>query len=200
MAHPEIDDIITRVREAGVIRPRDLEASDLPGTYLARMARRGQLERVGRGLYTTVDAAPGEHWSLALAAKRAPKGVVCLLSALRFHELTTQAPYQVWLAIGPKDRAPKLDGTSLRIVRFSGEAREAGIETHCIEGVPVRIYGPAKTVADCFKFRNKIGVDLAVEALRNCFEERRCSVDELNEYARVCRVSRVIRPYLEAIM
>lgn len=198
MAQTDID-TIALVREAGIIRPRDLEAAGLPGAHLARMARRGQLERLGRGLYTTADAAPGEHWSLARAAKRAPRGVVCLLSALRFHDLTSQAPFQVWLAIGPKDRAPGPDGAGLRIVRFSDVSREAGVETHRVDGVPVRIYGPAKTVADCFKFRNKIGVDLAVEALRACLDERRCGIDELNDYARVCRVSRVMRPYLEAI-
>ena len=125
--------------------------------------------------------------------------MICLLSALRFHGLTTQAPPEVWLAIGPKDRAPRPDGVRLRIVRVSGEARDVGIETHLVGGVPVRAYGVPKTVADCFKFRNKIGVDIAVEALRDCLEQRRCTTDELAEYARVCRVSRVMRPYMEAL-
>ena len=128
-----------------------------------------------------------------------PEGVVCLLSALRFYELTTQTPFEVWLAIGQKDRTPRPNGTRLRVVRFSGESRNSGIETQVIEGVPVRVYGPAKTVADCFKFRNKIGIDIAVEALRDCLGQRRCTTDELVEYARVCRVSRVMRPYMEAL-
>ena len=187
---------LTRVH--GVIRPRDLEDEGIPGTYLSRLASRGLLERVGRGLYTLPNAPASEHRSLAEVAKRVPNGVVCLLSALRFHGLTTQAPFEVWLAIGQKDREPKLDGPRLRIVRLSGEALEAGIERHVIDGVPVRIYSPAKTVADCFKFRNRLGVDVAVEALRDCVEQRRCTVDELSMYARICRVSRVMRPYMEA--
>ena len=125
--------------------------------------------------------------------------MVCLLSALGFHGLTTQAPPDVWLAIGPRDRAPRPAGVRLRIVRVSGEARDAGVETHVVAGVPVRIYGVAKTVADCFKFRTKIGIDVAVEALRDCLEQRRCTTDELSEYARVCRVSGVMRPYMEAL-
>jgi len=154
---------------------------------------------VGRGLYTLVDAAPSEHRSLAEVAKRVPRGIVCLLSALRFHELTTQTPFEVWLAIGQKDRTPRPNGTRLRIVRFSGKARTSGIEAHIIEGVQVHVYSPAKTVADCFKFRNKIGIDIAVEALRDCLGQRRCTTDELFEYARVCRVSHVMRPYMEAL-
>ena len=200
MGHAATQEILDFVREAGLIRPRDLEAAGVPGGYLARLARRGLLEKVGRGLYTPAGAAPDEHRSLAEVAKRTPRGVICLLSALRFHGLTTQAPFEVWLAIGQRDRAPRPDGVRLRIVRFSGEARDSGVETHLIEGVPVRVYGPAKTVADCFKFRNKLGVDIAIEALRDCVEQRRCTADELSAYAHICRVSRVMRPYMEAIM
>ena len=199
MAHAMTDSILDLAREAGVIRPRDLEAAGIPGSYLSRLAHAGELDRVGRGLYILTGASPTEHRSLAEVAKRAPRGVICLLSALRFHELTTQAPFEVWLAIGQKDRTPRPNGTRLRIVRVSGESRDAGVETHVVEGVPVRIYGVAKTVADCFKFRNKIGTDIAVEALRDCLEQRRCTPDELSEYARVCRVSRVMRPYMEAL-
>ena len=193
------DSILDLVREVGVIRPRDLEAAGIPGSYLSRLAHAGELDRVGRGLYSLAGASQTEHRSLAEAAKRVPRGVICLLSALRFHELTTQTPFEVWLAIGQKDRTPRPNGTRLRIVRVSGEARDAGIETHIVEGVPVRIYSVAKTVADCFKFRNKIGIDIAVEALRDCLEQRRCTTDELYEYARVCRVSRVMQPYMEAL-
>ena len=199
MVHGMTGKVLDLVREFGVIRPRDLEAAGIPGSYLSRLARNGELDRVGRGLYTLVDAAPSEHRSFVEAAKRVPRGVVCLLSALRFHELTTQTPFEVWLAIGQKDRTPRPNGTRLRIVRFSGEARNSGIETQIIEGVPVRVYSPAKTVADCFKFRNRIGIDVAVEALRDCLGQRRCTTDELFEYARVCRVSRVMRPYVEAL-
>ena len=199
MVHVMTDKVLDLVREVGVIRPRDLEAAGIPGSYLSRLVRNGELDRVGRGLYTLADAAPSEHRSLAEVGKRVPRGVVCLLSALRFHELTTQTPFEVWLAIGQKDRTPRPNGTRLRIVRFSGKARTSGIEAHIIEGVQVHVYGPAKTVADCFKFRNKIGIDISVEALRDCLRQRRCTTDELFEYARVCRVSRVMRPYVEAL-
>ena len=199
MSGNAVDEILELVREAGLVRPRDLESAGMSGSSLAQLATRGLLERVGRGLYAVPGAVPSEHRSLAEVSKRTPRGVICLLSALRFHGLTTQAPPEVWLAIGPKDRAPRPDGVRLRIVRVSGEARDAGIETHVVEGVPVRVYGVAKTIADCFKFRNKIGIDVAVEALRDCLEQRRCTVDELAEYARVCRVSRVMQPYLEAL-
>lgn len=199
MAHAMTDSILDLAREAGVIRPRDLEAAGIPGSYLSRLVHAGELDRVGRGLYTLAGASPTEHRSLAEVGKRVPRGVICLLSALRFHELTTQAPFEVWLAIGQKDRTPRPNGTRLRIVRVSGESRDAGVETHVVEGVPVRIYGVAKTVADCFKFRNKIGTDIAVEALRDCLEQRRCTTDELSEYARVCRVSRVMQPYMQAL-
>ena len=145
------DSTLDRVREVGVIRPRDLEAAGIPGSYLSRLAHAGALDRVGRGLYTLAGASPTEHRSLAEVAKRVPRGVICLLSALRFHELTTQTPFEVWLAIGQKDRTPRPNRTRLRILRVSGEARDAGLETHVIEAVPVRIYGVAKTVADCLR-------------------------------------------------
>ena len=145
--------------------PRDLESAGVPGGSLSQLARRGLLEKLGRGLYALPGAVPSEHRSLAEVSKRTPRGAICLLSALRFHGLTTQAPAEVWLTIGPKDRAPRPAGVRLRIVRFSGEARDAGVEMHVVDGVSVRIYGEAKTVADCFKFRNKIGIDIAVEAL-----------------------------------
>ena len=199
MSRTGADEIVGLVRKAGLVRPRDLEDAGISGGSLAQLASRGLLERVGRGLYAAPSSVPSEHRSLAEVSKRTPRGVVCLLSALRFHELTTQSPPEVWLAIGPKDRAPRPDGVRLRVVRFSGQARDFGIEAHVVEGVSVRMYGVAKTIADCFKFRNKIGVDVAVEALRDCLEQRRCTVDELTEYARVCRVSRVMRPYVEAL-
>ncbi len=188
------------VRRAGLVRPRDLEAQGIPGRYLGQLAREGLLEKIGRGLYAPADIAASEHRSLAEVAKRTPRGVICLLSALRVHGLTTQAPFEVWLAIGPKDRAPRPTSVGLRIVRFSGPAREAGIQTQRIDGVPVRVYGPAKTVADCFKFRNKVGVDVAMEALRDCVAQRLSTADELAAYARICRVAQVMQPYMEAIL
>jgi predicted transcriptional regulator of viral defense system len=131
--------------------------------------------------------------------KRLPKGVVCLLSALRFHNLTTQAPFEIWMAIDRKARLPKVEGVPLRLVRFSGEALTEGVEHHMIEGVEVRVYSPAKTIVDCFKYRNKIGLDVALEALRECRRERRCTMDDLWRFARICRVANVMRPYMEAL-
>ena len=162
-------------------------------------ADEGAIMRVGRGLYVARGARPTEHHSLAQASKRVPHGVVCLLSALRFHDLTTQSPFQVWLAISAKARLPKTDNPPLRIVRFSKKTLAYGVQEHRIEGVSVRIFFPAKTVADCFRYRNKIGLDVALEALREGWRERKISTDALWTYARLNRVANVMRPYLETL-
>jgi len=188
------------VRKAGVLRPRELSAHNIPRQYLHLLHEEGLVHRVGRGLYVAADADPTEHHSLAEASKRVPRGVVCLLSALRFHHLTTQVPPEVWTAIGEKTRAPKPGRPRLHLVRFSGEALTSGIEDHSIEGITAKVYNPAKTVADCFKFRNKIGLDVALEALRDCWHQRRTSMDELWKYAKICRVANVMRPYLESLV
>jgi predicted transcriptional regulator of viral defense system len=193
------DQVIELVKKAGVFRPRDLDSHGIPREYLMRLCRRGLVQRVGRGLYTLADADVSEHNSLAEACKKIPHGVVCLLSALRFHGLTTQAPFEIWMAIDVKARKPKGDGTPLHIVRFSGEALRSGIEEHVIQGVTVRVYDPAKTVADCFKYRNKIGLDVALEALRECWRVRRCTMDEIWHSSKLCRVANVMRPYLESL-
>lgn len=192
--------VLDLARERGVLRPRDLARADLPADYLWRLYRKEKLERVGRGLYAFPGADLTEHHTLAEAALRVPHGVVCLLSALRFHDLSTQAPYEVWMAIDVKARRPKEEILPLRIVRFSGEALTAGVEEHEVEGVSVKVYSPAKTVADCFKYRNKIGLDVALEALRDCWRKRLATADELWRYAEVCRVARVMRPYLESLV
>jgi predicted transcriptional regulator of viral defense system len=140
------------------------------------------------------------HLGLAQVAKAIPKGVICLLSALRFHEIGTQAPHEVWVALDRRAARPRLANPRTRIVRFSGEALAAGVETHEIAGVAVRIYSPAKTVADCFKYRNKVGLDAALEALREALRSRKCTADELWACARVCRVTEVMRPYMEAVL
>ena len=190
--------ILDIVGQAGVLRPRDLDAHGIPRIYLSRLCERGLLQRVGRGLYVLPNADVSEHHTLVEACKRVPHGVVCLLSALRFHGLTTQSPHEVWLAIGSKVWRPQVDHPALRFFRFSARSLEAGVEEHSIEGVIVRVYNPAKTVADCFKYRNKIGLDVALEALRDCRRQGRCTNDELWHYAKICRVANVMRPYMEA--
>lgn len=191
---------VLEIAEAiGVLRPRDLVERSVDPAYLERLYRAGRFERVGRGLYVPVGWNPTEHHTLAEVCKRVPRGVVCLLSALRFHRLGTQQPFEVWLAIPVKGRRPHVPDLPLRIVRFSGAALSEGIGEHRIEGVPVRVYGPAKTIADCFKYRNKIGLDVALEALRDAWRQRRVTMDELWHYAGICRVANVMRPYLGSL-
>ena len=190
---------IDLARKLRLVRPRDFDAHDLPRAYLSRLSQEGVLERLDRGLYQYADAPLDANQSLAEASKRVPHGVICLLSALRFHDLSTQMPHQVWLTIGPKARAPKVTSPRLRIVRASGKALTEGIEHHRIEGVSVPIYNAAKTVVDCFKYRRLVGLDVAIEALRECRRKRRTTMDEIWRFAELCRVTNVMRPYLEAL-
>ncbi len=192
--------VLDLARKGGILRPRDLQTKGLPKDYLWRLHKQEKLEKVGRGMYAMPGAGLSEHQTVVQAALRVPHGVVCLLSALRFHDLTTQSPFEIWMAIDVKARAPKEEIIPLRIVRFSGKALTAGVETRSIEGVTVRVYNPAKTVADCFKYRNKIGLDVAIEALRDCWRKKLATSDQIWHYAKVCRVSRVIRPYLESLV
>jgi predicted transcriptional regulator of viral defense system len=198
MAKP-LQKIMHYIREHGMVRPRDIEAIGLPREYLIRLHRQGKLNRSGRGIYTVPDANVTERHSYAEVAKRVPEAVICLLSALAFHEITTQSPPSVWIALRKGARKPMLPSPSLRIVRLSGPSLTEGIENHQVEGVPVRVYSPAKTVADCFKFRNKIGLDAAIEALKDCLRQKKASINEVYRYAKICRVSNVIRPYMEAL-
>ena len=191
--------ILDLAAERGLIRPRDLTERGLPTVALTRLVRQGRLQRVGRGLYALPDRPVSEHNALAEVARKHPQAIVCLLSALRFHDLTTQSPFEVWLAIPNKARAPKMDYPPLRIVRFSGAALTRGVEDHVIDGVPVRVTSVARTVADCFKFRNKIGLDVALESLREAWRAKRASMDELWRYATLCRVANVMRPYMESL-
>jgi len=195
----KLDIVLEELGKLGVLRAKDIEACGVSREYLRRLVARGLIERVGRGLYSLPGGEVSANRSLAEASKRVPKGVVCLLSALRFHGMTTQSPFEVWMAIDVKARRPKGDGVALRIVRFSGNALSMGIQTHPVEGVQIRVYSPAKTVADCFKYRNKIGLDVALEALREGWRERRFSMDELWRFAKICRVANVMRPYLESL-
>lgn len=197
------DQALALARQQGVLRARDLAEHGIARTYLRRLQERGLLVPAGRGLYLPTDAEITEHQTLIEVARRVPHGVICLLSALRFHDFTTQEPHEVWLAIESHARTPKLDYPRLRVVRMSGAAWREGVEAHALPvgeaQVTVRVTNPAKTVADCWKFRNKIGLDVALEALREGWRERRFTVDELWHYARINRVANVLRPYLEMV-
>lgn len=190
---------MSQLSAQGVVRARDAATHGLARPELARLVQSGKLERVSRGLYVPAKAKITEHHSLVEAATRVAHGVVCLLSALRFHGIGTQNPHEVWLAIDVKAWKPVADSPPLRIVRFSGTALTYGVEVHKLEGVDVRITSREKTVADCFKYRNKIGLDVALEALREYLRSRKRSIDLLNNAAEACRVARVMRPYLEAL-
>jgi len=198
------EQVLELARLKGIIRPRDLSQYNIPTHYPMRLARQGHLERIGYGLYSLPNAVVTENHSFAEVSKRVSHGVICLLSALRFHELTTQDPFEIWMAIDGKARLPILDSPQTRFVRFSGQVLAEGVETHSIESVPVRIYSATKTVADCFKYRNKIGLDIAIEALRDCLARRKehstHTVDEIWYYAKICRVANVIRPHIETIL
>lgn len=186
-------------KERGIARARDFRSAGIPLVYLKRLCDAGRLVQLGRGLYQLPelvgsDAAHG----LAEAARLAPKGVVCLLSALRHHGLTTQLPSAVWLAIPHKARAPKTTALPLEIVHASEPAFSAGIEHVQIEGVSVPIYGAAKTIADCFKYRRRVGTDVAIEALRDAIRHRKTTPAEIMRYGTINRVANVMQPYLEA--
>jgi predicted transcriptional regulator of viral defense system len=191
--------VLAMARERPLLRARDLAEHALPTTLLTRLVAAGKLERIGRGIYSLPGRPITEHRSLAEVALRAPSGVICLLSALRVHGIGTQAPFEVWLAIPKNLPAPRFDQPALRLVRMSGAALEEGIVEREVEGVQVRVFNAEKTVADCFKYRNKIGLDVALEALREGWAEGKLRMDDLWHYAAINRVANVMRPYLESV-
>ena len=191
--------VLALAKSASLLRARDVAALSLPTMILSRLVKDGRLKRIGRGVYARTDRPLSEHISLAEIALRVPSGVICLLSALRIHGLRTQAPLQVWLAIPQNSPTPRLERPLLRPVRMSGHALTEGVQSMCIDGVDVPVFNAAKTIADCFKYRNKIGMDVALEALRDGWEQRKVSMDELSHYADIDRVSNVMRPYLESV-
>lgn len=184
----------------GVLRTSDFEEAGIPRGLIPELVKRGALVRNARGVYTSLKVPTSEHHSLAQVSKITPTAVVCLLSALRFHELTTESPSEVWIALPPNSRTPAVEVPPIRALRFSGESLSRGVEEHVIDRVTVQIYSPAKTVADCFKFRNQIGKNLAIEALRDVWRKKRATADELWKCAEACRVHNVMRPYLESIV
>lgn len=194
------DKVLALARKSGVLRARDLDAHHIPREYLARLVQRGLLEHQGRGLYAPASVSKSAHHTLVQVAVRVPDGVICLLSALAFHGITTQQPPAIWLALPRSARRPKLDYPPLRICHYSEPAFDAGVETHRIEGRSVKIYSVAKTIADCFKYRNKIGLDVTLEALQTAWRSKKVSMREIDKYAAICRVNRVMRPYLETLV
>lgn len=193
------DRAIRTVETIGIARARELEARGITRAQLARLVQEGLVLRQSRGVYIAASHAPTTQHALAQVAKRVPDGVLCLLTALRLHGLTTQSPAEVWIALPEKARRPQLDYPRLRVARFSGKALTEGIEERRVEGATLRVYSAAKTVADCFKYRNKIGIDVAVEALRDFSRKHRGGANDLARFAKICRVARVMQPYLDAI-
>ena len=191
--------VLHLARARRLLRARDVTRQGLPTIALTRLVQAGKLERVARGLYGLPGAEISEHRSLAEVSARVPKGVVCLLSALRVHEIGTQAPFEVWIAIPQHMVTPRLDQPAIRVVRMADVALAEGVERLRIDGVEVPIFNAARTVVDCFRFRNKIGLDVALEALRDGWSQRKFTLDDLWRHATRGRVANVMRPYIEAI-
>lgn len=199
MASKLTQKLIAHIRRKGIIRSCELDDLGISRVYLTRLVREGVLERTSRGLYQLPESNITQYFTLIQVAKRVPSGVICLLSALSFHNFTTQLPRQVWVAIERGKWEAGIRDLPLRFFEFSGKAFHEGIEMHTVQGVAIRVYHPAKTIADCFKYRNKIGLDVALEALREGKKAAKCTNEELWYYAKVCRVANAMRPYLEAM-
>ncbi len=187
-------------REGGLLRMSDAVRAGVHRDTLRAMVERGDLEKLSRGLYRLIDSPAPTHPDLAAVAVKVPQGVICLISALAYHELTTQIPHEVYLAIDRNSEPPRIDFPPVRTFRFSGSAFTEGVERHKVDSVTLRVYSREKTIADCFKFRNKIGLDTCVEALRRYRESRGFNPDALLSFAAICRVKQVMRPYIEAIL
>ena len=209
MAQTKIEKLLDLAALKQTLRPQDLERAGIPRNYLGKLVRRGKLQKLARGLYTTNAIVATENISLLEVSHRLSKGVICLLSALRFHDIGSESPSEVWIALPQRFRwNPKVGGAGhhprvsyppVRIVRFSDEALQFGAQEHRIGERTIRVFSPAKTIADCFKVRNKIGTNVAIEALRDCYRQKKASMDELWNAAEVCRVTNVMRPYLESL-
>lgn len=198
-AHTHAKRALDLAGKKGLLRASDLDAIKAPRIVLTRLAAAGLLEKVGRGLYRLPSLTASEHEGLAAVATKVPQAVFCLLTALQFHELTTQLPRQIWIAMPRGSHAPRIAYPPIKMVQMTGAVYTAGVEEHLRDGVKLRVYSAAKTVVDCFKHRNKIGLDVALEALKDVRDNRGATADDLWRYAKICRVANVMRPYLEAI-
>jgi predicted transcriptional regulator of viral defense system len=193
------DNILELARHWRVLRAADVREHGWSPQLLIRLHQAGKLQRLNRGLYGLPDAEVTEHQTLIEVCQRVPKAVLCLLSALQFHEIGTQLPHEVWIALPEATQTPTLSYPTLRITRLRGAAYSDGIKTVTDQGAPIRVYSAAKTVTDCFKFRNKIGLDIALEALKDAWRSRKVTMAELGHFAKINRVERVMQPYLEAV-
>jgi len=186
--------------EIGVFfRPRDLERLGISFKQLQQLVSKGTVEKLGKGLYRLADVEPTEDETVAMVASAVPNAIICLLTALRVHEIGTQSPHEVWIALDRKGRKPTRVPTKLRIVRFSGAMLTYGVVKRSMLGVSVSITSPARTIVDCFRYRNKVGIDVAMEALRDAVRTRKATVSDLSRAADVCRIRTVMMPYLEAL-
>ena len=199
MTSPITKRLLAKIAADGVLRARDAVREGIARTYIQKAVKSGQIERIARGLYTLPGQVIGEHQTLLEATKQVPNSVICLLSALRIHDLTTQNPHEIWICIDRKARKPNIDFPKLRVIRSSKALLFEGVMEMAIGSFSIRVYDPARTVVDCFRYRNKIGLDVAVEALRECVRKRRGNMNEIWKYAKLCRVANIMRPYLEVI-
>lgn len=190
--------VLDLATQKGLLRASDLDQINVPRAVLARMSLIGQLEKVSRGLYRLPESQTAQHESLRTVATRVPQAVICLLSALQFHELTTQLPRQVWIAMPRGSHVPKLDYPPIKLIQYSGQAYSEGIDTVIVDQIEVKVYGVDKTIADCFKHRNKIGIDVAIEALKEARRKKLIDMNALWRFATICRVANLMRPYMEA--
>lgn len=188
------------VQKRTLVRSKELKGLSVSRSHLWNLAKAGKIERVGRGLYRSKEAPISVNETLLEVAKMVPLGVLCLSSALRYHELTTENPFEIWLAIERGTWSPKLDYPPVRVVHFSEATFKFGIETRTVDGGKLRVYSSAKTVADCFKFRSKIGMETAIQALRSAYREKKATMDQIWNAAKVCRVVNVMRPYMESLV
>jgi predicted transcriptional regulator of viral defense system len=200
MMKPHLDRASQVPAVPSVFRPRDLDKLELSRTRLRSMLRAGEVDQIGRGLYRYHAVEPTELETVATICARVPHAIVCLLSALLIHRIGTQLPNEVWIALDNKARKPRIEDLPVRIVRFSGPMLRYGIEERVVQGVTVRITSPARTVVDCFRYRNKLGLDVALEALKDAIQQRRTTVDAITRAAEFCRAGTVIKPYLEAVL
>lgn len=200
MTRTQSDRILELAQRQRLLSAADVRAHGWSPQLLVKLEHGGKLRRVARGLYSLPDSQVSEHQSLVEVCRRVPKAVVCLLSALQFHDIGTQLPFEVWIALPEATQTPALDHPTLRVARLRGEAYSEGIETVVEHGSPIRIYSVAKTITDCFKFRHKVGLDVALEALKDAWRQRKLDMDQVTTFARINRVEKVMQPYLETVV